>query len=232
MRRKLFVLCVFVVLIGKSSAETPNIILLVADDQGYGDFGVTGNHLIKTPHLDRLADQSFEMTRFYVNAVCSPTRASLMTGRSSYRTGVTDTFKARSTMRTEEVTLAEMLSGIRKFGVSLVLAHQYLDQLPRKLKSALLGTVGTVVAFRIGALDLPLIEPEFQLTNDDYSLCELQPYEAYVRTGFTTSKLAMPEIEHRVYPSAPSRIRNFCRSQYAADRIEVERRIAKFIQNT
>jgi len=109
MRRKLFVLWVFVVVIGKSFAETPNIILLVADDQGYGDFGATGNHLIKTPHLDRLADQSFEMTRFYVNAVCSPTRASLMTGRSSYRTGVTDTFKARSTMRTEEVTLAEML---------------------------------------------------------------------------------------------------------------------------
>lgn len=87
----------------------PNIVLMMADDQGYGDFGATGNHLIKTPHLDRLAEQSFLMTRFYVNAVCSPTRASLMTGRSSYRTGVTDTFKARSTMRTEEITLAEIL---------------------------------------------------------------------------------------------------------------------------
>ena len=50
----------------KYKNESPNIILLVADDQGYGDFGATGNPLIKTPHLDRLADQSFEMTRFYV----------------------------------------------------------------------------------------------------------------------------------------------------------------------
>ena len=99
----LFVLNLFMV------AETPNIILMITDDQGYGDFGVKGNHLIKTPHIDAMAGRSFEMTRFYVNAVCSPTRASLMTGRSSYRTGVTDTFKGRSIMRTEEFTLAEML---------------------------------------------------------------------------------------------------------------------------
>jgi type IV secretory pathway TraG/TraD family ATPase VirD4 len=73
-------------------------------------------------------------------------------------------------------TLAEMLSGIRKFGVSLTLANQYLDQLPRKLKAALLGAAGTIVSFRIGALDTPFIEPEFQLARDDQSLCELQPY--------------------------------------------------------
>lgn len=91
------------------NAETPNIILMITDDQGYGDFGNKGNHLIKTPHIDAMAERSFEMTRFYVNAVCTPTRASLMTGRSSYRTGVTDTFKGRSIMRTEEYTMAEML---------------------------------------------------------------------------------------------------------------------------
>ena len=71
------------------------------------------------------------------------------------------------------------------------MAHQYLDQLPIKLKAALLGTVGTIVAFRIGAKDVDYIEPEFHLTNDDYSLCELSPFEAYARTGFTTHRLPM-----------------------------------------
>lgn len=127
-------------------------------------------------------------------------------------------------------TLPEMLSGIRKFGVSLVLAHQYLDQLPAKLKEALLGTVGTIVAFRIGAKDVDYIEPEFRLRNSDYSLCELQPFEAYARNGFTTHRLFMPESQFRDYPAAPRRIRNLSRCQYAADREVVEARIARFIR--
>ncbi len=129
-------------------------------------------------------------------------------------------------------TLAEMLSGIRKFGVSLVLANQYLDQLPHKLKAGLLGTVGTIVAFRIGALDTQYIEPEFQMNRDDYSLCELQPFTAYIRDGYTTTLLAMPEIEHQLFPSAPRRIRNRCKCRYALSRRKVERRIVHFIQNT
>ena len=128
-------------------------------------------------------------------------------------------------------TLAEMLSGIRKFGVSLVLAHQYLEQLPLKLRAALIGTAGTIVSFRIGARDVPYIEPEFQLKRDDYSLCELEPYEAYVRSGLITHRLTMPEITAHAFPSAPRRIRNACRSRYGADPAEVERRIARFIAN-
>ena len=108
MQSKLIFLSFFFLLCGLK-AETPNIILMITDDQGYGDFGATGNHIVKTPHIDAMAGRSFEMTRFYVNAVCSPTRASLMTGRSSYRTGVTDTWKGRSTMRAQEFTIAEML---------------------------------------------------------------------------------------------------------------------------
>ena len=87
----------------------PNVIIMMTDDQGYGDFGCKGNPIIKTPNIDAMASRSFEMNRFYVNAVCSPTRASLMTGRNYYRTGVTDTYKGRSIMRTQEVTLAEIL---------------------------------------------------------------------------------------------------------------------------
>jgi len=92
-----------------AAAGRPNVILIMTDDQGYGDLGVHGNPLIKTPHLDDLARQSVEMEYFYVSPVCAPTRASLMTGRYNYRTGVTDTFLGRAMMHADEVTLAEML---------------------------------------------------------------------------------------------------------------------------
>ncbi|MEM1096472.1 MAG: arylsulfatase, partial [Bacteroidota bacterium] len=92
-----------------SAPKPPNIIVLITDDQGYGDFGATGNPVIQTPHLDAMAARSAEMTTFYVSPVCSPTRASLMTGRYNYRTRVVDTWIGRSMMEPEEVTLAEML---------------------------------------------------------------------------------------------------------------------------
>ncbi len=59
----------------------PNVILIMTDDQGYGDLGVHGNPIIKTPVLDRFAGESVEIDPFYVCPVCAPTRASLMTGR-------------------------------------------------------------------------------------------------------------------------------------------------------
>jgi arylsulfatase/arylsulfatase A len=87
----------------------PNVILIITDDQGYGDLGVTGNPLIRTPCIDAMAARSAEMTRFYVSPVCAPTRASLMTGRYNYRTRAIDTFIGRAMMEPEEVTLAEIL---------------------------------------------------------------------------------------------------------------------------
>lgn len=89
--------------------EKPNIILIMPDDQGYGDLGVTGNPIVETPNIDALARRSASMTTFYVSPVCSPTRACLMTGRYNYRTGVVDTFKGRSMMQPEEITIAEVL---------------------------------------------------------------------------------------------------------------------------
>ncbi|MCB1122174.1 MAG: arylsulfatase, partial [Verrucomicrobiae bacterium] len=86
-----------------------NVILIMSDDQGIGDFGVNGNPIVQTPFIDALAKDSVTMSRFYVNAVCSPTRSSLMTGRWNYRTGVTDTFKGRSIMNADETTIAEVL---------------------------------------------------------------------------------------------------------------------------
>ncbi len=88
----------------------PNVILIMTDDQGYGDVGCHGNDKIRTPNLDRLCRESTELTQFYVCPVCAPTRSCLMTGRYNYRTGVVDTYLGRAMMHTDEVTVAEMLS--------------------------------------------------------------------------------------------------------------------------
>jgi arylsulfatase A-like enzyme len=91
-----------------NAADKPNVILIMADDLGWGDTGYNGNPIIKTPHLDQMAKQGLQMNRFYsASAVCSPTRASCLTGRNPYRTGV---FTAnKGILRPEEVTLAEIL---------------------------------------------------------------------------------------------------------------------------
>lgn len=82
----------------------------MTDDQGYGDFGFTGNPDIRTPNLDAMASRSAQMTNFYVSPVCAPTRASLLTGRYNYRTGVVDTWLGRAMMHPDEVTIAELLN--------------------------------------------------------------------------------------------------------------------------
>jgi arylsulfatase A len=79
--------CIGVVLNAADSTR-PNIVLVMSDDQGFGDIGLHGNEKIQTPTLDRFAKEGVQLTRFYVSPVCSPTRASLMTGRYHYRTGV------------------------------------------------------------------------------------------------------------------------------------------------
>ncbi len=87
----------------------PNIIIILTDDQGYGDLGCHGNSSLRTPNIDRFARESIECTHFHSSPVCTPTRASLMTGRYNYRTRAIDTYLGRAMMDPEEVTLAEML---------------------------------------------------------------------------------------------------------------------------
>jgi arylsulfatase A-like enzyme len=91
------------------SKARPNIVLVITDDQGYGDLACHGNPHLRTPHLDRLHGESLRLTRFYTCPVCAPTRAGLMTGRYNYRTGVVDTFVGRAMMHSDEVTMAEQL---------------------------------------------------------------------------------------------------------------------------
>lgn len=129
-------------------------------------------------------------------------------------------------------TLAEMLSGIRKFGISLTLANQYIAQLPPSLREALIGTVGTIAAFRLGALDAERLEPEFQLTNDDHSLCELPAYQAYVRQDLKTHRLFMPDLTAPICPTSTSKIRNASAAKFALDRSRIEKRLARFVAAT
>ena len=89
--------------------ESPNILLIMTDDQGYGDLGCHGNEKIDTPVLDRLASQSVRFDRFFVSPYCTPTRAALMTGRYPLRTGAAAVTRGLETVRPEEVTIAEVL---------------------------------------------------------------------------------------------------------------------------
>ena len=89
--------------------QSPNMVLIMTDDMGYGDLGVAGNPVIRTPNLDALFRRSASMSTFYVSPVCAPTRASLMTGRYNYRTRCIDTYVGRAMMDPTEVTIAEIL---------------------------------------------------------------------------------------------------------------------------
>ena len=92
------------------AAERPNVILVITDDQGYGDVGAHGNEMINTPNLDTLYKQSLRLTNYHVDPTCSPTRSALMTGRYSSRTGVWHTIMGRSIMAADEVTIAEVFA--------------------------------------------------------------------------------------------------------------------------
>lgn len=95
------------------AAPRPNIVIILSDDQGYGDVGCYGAQDVKTPHLDRLAQSGVRFTSFYANApMCSPTRASLLTGRYPYRCGVPFVVNSAPNvigLKGDEVTLAEVL---------------------------------------------------------------------------------------------------------------------------
>ncbi len=90
-----------------TGAQQPNIVLVMADDQGWGDTGYNGHPALKTPNLDALAASGLRLSRFYTaHFNCSPTRASVMTGRHPNRMG---TFKPGSPIRAEELTVAKVL---------------------------------------------------------------------------------------------------------------------------
>lgn len=96
---------------GGWGGRRPNVLLIMTDDQGYGDMSCHGNPFLRTPNLDALWSQSIRFTNFHVDPTCAPTRSALMTGRYSARVGVWHTIQGRSILRRDEVTMADLFRG-------------------------------------------------------------------------------------------------------------------------
>ena len=92
-----------------TEGDRPNVVIIMTDDQGFGDLGVQGHPVLKTPRIDALAAESATVGAFYVHPVCTPTRAALFTGRHPQRTTAIDTWIGRAMLEPEEVTIAERL---------------------------------------------------------------------------------------------------------------------------
>src|SRR5262245_28569014 len=91
------------------AADKPNVILIVADDQGYGDLSCHGNPVLKTPELDKLHQESIRFTNFHVAPMCSPTRGEILTGLAAFRNGATAVCQGRSLPRRELTMLPQYL---------------------------------------------------------------------------------------------------------------------------
>lgn len=114
-----FAICVFPGAILLSStiaiAQQPNVVIVVTDDQGFGDLSCHGNPVIKTPNIDELYTQSVRFTDFHVDPTCAPTRAALLTGKYSHHAGVWHTIAGGNHLRASETTIADIFkaSGYR-----------------------------------------------------------------------------------------------------------------------
>ena len=94
----------------RATGTKPNVVVLMTDDQGYGDLACHGNPIIHTPNLDALHAQSVRLTNFHVDPTCSPTRSALMTGRYSHRVKVWHTIIGRNMLQKDELTMADLFS--------------------------------------------------------------------------------------------------------------------------
>jgi arylsulfatase A-like enzyme len=90
-----------------AAASRPNVIIVLTDDQGYGDLSSHGNPVLKTPNLDRLRGESVRFTDFHVMPMCTPTRSQLMTGRDCLINGAMNVSSGRTPLRTDVPTMAE-----------------------------------------------------------------------------------------------------------------------------
>ena len=90
----------------------PNIILVMPDDVGYGDYACLGNPIMRTPSVDAFKQQGLLFTQFHVSPTCSPCRSALMSGRHEFKNGVTHTILERERMSLKTYTLAQMLKSV------------------------------------------------------------------------------------------------------------------------
>ncbi|MEE8117199.1 MAG: arylsulfatase, partial [Gemmatimonadales bacterium] len=109
-RRLMAVIALLLVASPCHAAERPNVVLVMTDDQGYGDLSCHGNPVLTTPHLDRLHAQSVRFTDFHVAPMCTPTRGQLLTGRDAIDNGATFVCLGRSMMRGSLPTMADVFA--------------------------------------------------------------------------------------------------------------------------
>lgn len=98
------------IIAGALVAERPNVVIVITDDQGYGDVSAHGNPVLKTPEMDRLHGESTRLTNYHVSPTCAPTRGALMSGHFTNRAGPWHTIMGRSFLRVGETTLGEVFS--------------------------------------------------------------------------------------------------------------------------
>lgn len=106
--RALLLVCLSTLSYFSHAQPRPNIVLILADDQGWGDLSINGNRNVRTPNIDQIGREGARFARFYVSPLCAPTRAGLLTGRYHYRAGVWGVSSSREFMNLDEVTLADL----------------------------------------------------------------------------------------------------------------------------
>lgn len=102
------IMCLSALNASAKNDQKPNVVFILTDDQGYGDMHCLGNKYLQTPNMDKLHGQAVRLSNFHADATSSPTRASIMTGKYSSRTGVWHTLQGRSIMDSQETTMAEV----------------------------------------------------------------------------------------------------------------------------
>jgi arylsulfatase A-like enzyme len=105
---KLCCIALFLSITGLLAATKPNVVLVITDDQGYGDLSCHGNPILKTPNIDQLHGESVRLTNYHVSPTCAPTRGALMSGHYTNRCGPWHTIMGRSMLFIGEKTLGEV----------------------------------------------------------------------------------------------------------------------------
>lgn len=121
-------------------AAKPNVVLVMTDDQGYGDLGCHGNPILKTPNLDALYGESIRFTDFHVSSFCTPTRAALMTGNHPGYAGAYRTSSGRTMMHRDEKTVANLL-GDNGYATGMVGKWHLGDNAPHRPQDRGFGDV-------------------------------------------------------------------------------------------
>lgn len=215
----------------KATAGTPpNVVLIMTDDQGYGELGCLGNEIIKTPHLDDLYTDAIRLTNFHVNAVCSPTRASLMTGMYASHVGVWHTIGGREIPRLDAKMMPQYFA---ESGYATMMTGKWHlgDNYPFRAEDRGFdevlriggGSPGQVPDYwGNGLFDMHYwngnewqptegfsTDVQFDAAIDFIGRNKSKPFFCYIPTSAPHSPLGAPKEYLDLYPDLPDRVREF-----------------------